>query len=258
MKRYIRLGNITFSKEFINRMKEFGFLITRRNKFVKPNVIMLNHGNSENISLGNKADNFILLNHPRSIEFCANKLKTYNALEKYSPRTFLSKDDVDTFPIIAKKITGYHGYGAKVINTPEELKDFDGRGYMYQELLDIKYEYRFNVLDGSVYQVSRRAKREGEVTDNGGYSFSYKSLGKEAKISDKFWIWVFDVIGEIKSQVGNDLAHYALDVIKSQDGKYYVCEMNSACGLGDYTLTKLLKAIDKKYRNGDLEKYRVR
>lgn len=258
MKKYIRLGNITFSKEFIERMKEFDLLVTRRDKFVKPNVIMLNHGNSNNIAFGSKVNNFVLLNHPRSIRFCANKLDTYNALTEYSPQTYLSKEDVDTFPIIAKRITGYHGYGATVINTPEELQEFNGRGYLYQKLLNIKYEYRFNVLDGEVYQVSRRAKRNGEMTDKGGYSFSYKSLGKEAKISDKFWIWVCDVIGKIESEIGNDLAHYALDVIKTEDGKYYVCELNSACGLGDYTLTKLLKAIDKKYNNGDLEKYRVR
>ena len=53
------------------------------------------------------------------------------------------------------------------------------------------------------------------------------------------------------------MCHYTIDVMKGVDNNYYLTEMNSACGLGQYTTSKLIDILTSKYYNGELEKYRV-
>ena len=42
------------------------------------------------------------------------------------------------------------------------------------------------------------------------------------------------------------------------DNKYYLSELNSGYGIGQFTLEKLLSTIREKYSKGELEKYRVK
>jgi len=259
LKLYLKQSNITFSRNFINVMRSYGFILTRKNRFLR-NGILLNHGSSEQIEFGRKVNRFYILNNPSYIHYCSNKMDNYKILSSYYPKTTTSIEYINHLPIIAKPINGHHGYGIKILYTPSEVREFDRlhpSGYIYQNLVKIRHEYRFNIFDRHIYQISRR-ECSSERTPEGGYVFYYTSLGRDAGISDKFYDFVYNVISDFHNAIGNNLCHYSIDVMKGIDNKYYLTEMNSACGLGNYTVDKLLKEINASLSNDRLEKYRVR
>ena len=260
---YLRQGDITFSKRFIETLRDIDITPTRRNKFMRSGII-INHGNSTPIEVGKKVKKLYILNQPSAIKFCANKITNYEALDAFYPPTYDIHDIHDKtdsiFPLLAKPIKGHHGYGIIKLNSYSEFDKLENRSsYIYQELIDIKHEFRFNILDRNIYQISRKNKLE-DITENGGMMFEYTSLGglDTKAVSQKMFDYVYNVIGKFHEVVGTNLAHYVIDIMKSIDGKYYLTELNSACGLGPYTVGKLDEAISEKYLNTRLEKYRVR
>lgn len=256
---YLRQGNITFSRDFLNILRRYGFIITRRNRFLR-NGLVINHGNHNPISLGRRVNRFYVCNNPDYIHYCSNKLHNYNILSSFYPKTWTNIENISQLPIVAKPLNGHHGYGIAILHTPKEIREFHSRhpiGYIYQEKIDIRHEYRFNIFNREIYQISHRERRE-ERTSGGGYQFYYRSLGNSADISDKFYDYVYCVIDAFHSKVGDNIGHYTIDVMKGMDNKYYLTEMNSACGLGDFTTSKLVDAINKCINTGDIEKYRVR
>ena len=256
---YVRQANIVFSKDFVDRVKEHSVIITRRNHFNR-NGVIINHGNGKPITIGKKAKDIYIINKPEAISKCSNKNVNCKILKDYYPKLYDSIDSIDNYPVIVKPINGHHGYGIEVFDNEEDISNFfDTHSigkYIIQQYIDIKHEYRFNIIDKEVYQTSHKMRQEGE-TDGGGFIFTYRSLGKDAKISQKFWDYVDNIINDFHEEVGSDLGHYCIDVMKGFDKKYYLTEINSACGLGDFTLGKLIEELDIKYSNGDLDKYKV-
>jgi glutathione synthase/RimK-type ligase-like ATP-grasp enzyme len=184
---------------------------------------------------------------------------TYQILKDYCPPIFSNIEKINTLPIIAKPVNGHHGYGIVTLSTPSQIREFNRlhpHGYLYQKKITINHEYRFNILDGDIYQISRREKLP-TLTPDGGFMFSYQSLGEDAGLSDKFYEFVNNVIHEVHNHLGDNLCHYTIDVMKGMDKKYYLTELNSACGIGDFTATKLYDLIRYKLLHGQLEKYRV-
>ncbi len=254
---YLKQGNITFSQHFVDLLRSEGVFLTRRNKLFRSGIV-INHGNSEPIEIGRKVRQFYIINQPEYIQYCSNKLKNYNTLKDFYPETYTHKRDVTEYPVMAKPLSGHHGYGITKINNRRELREFrPDKTYIYQRFIPIKHEFRFNILDREVYQVSHKERIEGE-TEGGGFVFSYRSLGSNAKISDKFWNYIDRIISKFHNTVGYNLGHYAIDVMKGTDNEYYLSEINSACGIGEFTLDKLLDLLENKYYDNDLEEYRVR
>jgi len=258
LNRFIRQGNITFSRSFLETVRSHGFRSTRRNHFIGSSLV-INHGNHNPMTINDRALRFYVLNNPNYIHTCSNKLSNYRILSKYYPKTY-NKGEKINFPVILKPVNGHHGYGIKYSEYNRDLNRIlrgNDNHYIIQDKIDIKYEYRFNVLDKHIYQVSRK-ERLPSRTSGGGYEFAWNSLGNNAGISDKFWNFVYNIIEDYHKEVGNNMAHYCIDVIKGMDNNYYLTEMNSACGLGDYTMDKLVECLDRKLDSGELEKYRVR
>jgi hypothetical protein len=260
MKVYLRQPKITFSKDFVNTIKKHGIVLTRGNKFIR-NGVMINHGNPKDIKIGRKVNTFYLINKPNYIKYCSNKAKNIDILKKYYPKTFNNVEDIKDkdFPIIAKPLNGHHGYGIEIFDDITSLSSFVHsikEPYILQRYIPIKHEYRFNVFDKTIYQVSHKQKLDAR-TDKGGLLFSYRSLGSNAGISDKFWNFIDNVIKDFHDVIDINLGDYCIDVIKGQDKEYYLSEINSAYGIGNYTLEKLITIIDNKIRKGELEKYRV-
>jgi hypothetical protein len=121
----------------------------------------------------------------------------------------------------------------------------------------VKHEYRFNIFDNEIYQISYREKTPS-ITPNGGYIFNYRSLGNNAEISDKFYEFIDQIIHQFYSKVGNNVCTYTIDIMKDKRNNYYLTEINSACGIGEYTANKLKEKITESYTEGRLNKYRVR
>ena len=258
MRIYLRQGNITFSRHFVDTMKDSGIILTRKDKFLR-NGIIINHGNTKPISIGKKVKKLYLLNKPSAIHYCSNKIDNYDILNEFYPHSCRASVDVDSFPVLAKPINGHHGYGIERFNNLKDLSMFlkkTNKQYIIQKYIPIKHEFRFNVLDRDVFQISHR-QRLDEETDEGGYVFSYRSLGNDAKISGKFRNYVLDVIKKFHEVVGYSVADYCVDVMKGTDNEYYLSEINSAYGIGQYTIEKLVDSINYKYDEGKLEQYRV-
>lgn len=256
---YIRQADIVFSKDFVDRVRGYDVVMTRRNHFNR-NGVIINHGNRKSITVGKKANNLYIINKPEAIQNCSNKLVNCKMLKDYYPKLYSSVNDIDNYPVIVKPINGHHGYGIEVFDNEEDISSFfDNHSiskYIIQQFIDIKHEYRFNIIDRNVYQVSHKMRQEGE-TEGGGFIFSYRSLGKDAKISKEFWKYVYNIIDIFHGHIDDDLGHYCIDIIKGMDKKYYLTELNSACGLGEFTLGKLIEELEEKYANGDLDKYKV-
>lgn len=255
----LRQGNIIWSKEFVDTLRSREVILSKKDKFFK-NAILINHGNSNPITLGKKVSKFYIINKPEAIKFCVNKMRNYKILDIFYPDTYESIYDVDKFPVFIKPIGGHHGYGAEKVETRDKLKRIlnnSNTKYIIQDYVPIKHEFRFNVFDRDIFNVSHKIKQDYK-TEKGGLVFGFRSLGQGAKISDKFKRFVKSVIDTFHRTVGYDLGTYCVDVMKGEDGKYYLSELNSAYGIGQFTLEKMLDTIDHKYKCNELERYRVK
>jgi len=264
MEIYLRKGDIVFSKGFLDVIKESGIIPTRKNFFRKDSLV-INHGNSNLIKLGKNVKKFYIINKPELIKFCVNKYKNFELLKEFYPETNLSPIKVKKYPVMVKPLNGHHGYGIKKIDNYILLSKYlkqNTNTHLIQEFIPIKHEFRFNVFDREVFQVSHKERiMDGDVpaqTNKGGMVFSYRSLGDNARISDKFWDYINSVISSFHLKIGNDIGNYCIDVMKSTDNKYYLSEINSAYGIGQFTITKLNNLLLSKLKRGDLEKYRIR
>ena len=249
---FLRLANIIFSKPFIIETNAANLITTRRNTFKRP-CIILNHGNAQPITT---TPDTILLNHPDAVKYCINKNITRELIpgympDHYNPDTLTPKH----FPVIIKPTTGHHSKGFKVIHTPQELSDTPGIDrYIIQAHIETKGEYRFNIFDNTIYQISRKEiiTRTADRT-----TFNYISLGADAKLSPKFYDFIHSAMHDITNELENTLPHYAIDILKATTGRYYICELNSAPGLTGLTLPKLTSTITRKLYAGQLDKYKI-
>lgn len=254
--KYIRFGNITFAKSFIDQARESGYICTRRNNFKKP-VIILNHGSPDFLKTH---QNTILLNHPTAIKYCMDKSLTSSIISDfmpihYTPESRTLNQEGINYPIIMKPTTGYHGNGIKIINGIDELNGLDLSRYVIQEYVKTKREYRFNILDSTIYQISRKEIVSQTPTR---IKFDYISLGTGAKLSGKFFNYTQAVISQINNELNNTLSHYAIDILKAKSGRYFVAELNSAPGLYGLTFEKFKTCLDKKLEAGNLDKYKFK
>ena len=249
-----------FSRQFIRSLKSKRIIISRRDLFGR-SAICINHGNHNPLSVKKQVIEFILINQPDHIRYCSNKRRNIEILEEFYPETYNSIDEVNKYPVIVKPLHGRHGIGVKKMDTKRDLQEFAStnsiRNFLIQEYIPLKNEYRFNVLDGEIYQISKKELLEGY--NDKGFDFEWKSLGKEAKIHPKHFTFVNDVIDKFHKTVGNRLGSYCVDVMKSANKRgYFLAELNSGYGIGSFTIEKLVEILNRKYRNGDLSKYRVK
>jgi len=255
-----RLGNITFSKNFIDLLKSKNVRISRANRYIR-DAVVLNHGNSNSFTLSSRVKRFYLINKPSSIKYCSNKWLNYEILHDFYPRTQLSTDkDIRlNFPILAKPLNGHHGYGIVIINDSKMLESIANSKtvYILQDYINIKHEFRFNVFNRQVFQVSHKERTE-DKTGKGGFIFNYRSLGEHAKLKKRFWEFVHNVIHTFHLTIPvEDLGSYCIDVMKDFNGNYYLSEMNSAYGIGEYTFNKLLGRIYNTWEEDRLARFRV-
>jgi glutathione synthase/RimK-type ligase-like ATP-grasp enzyme len=255
-----RLADIRFSRDFIDNLSDYGVIISRRN-FFNRNGIIVNHGNHTPLRIGKKPSEVYVINEPSAIRYCSNKLESCKILPRYYPDYYNSYRDVKDFPVIVKPLHGHHGIGIRVLNSRHELIRFfqnhSQDNYVIQDLIPIQKEYRFNIFDREVYQVSEKIKLDEEFRRN-GIEFSFRSLGDNPQISPKFYSFIDGIIKDFHKFIGYRLGSYCLDVLKSTDNDYYLCEINSAYGIGQFTSEHLLDRIKDKYANGKLKYYRVR
>jgi len=183
-----------------------------------------------------------IINDPNIIRIATNKLKSFNALKGHVsiPEFTESLEEAkkwlaEGLTIVERhKLTGHSGEGVRVVEPRQELQ----QAPLYVKYIPKKHEYRIHVFRDKAFFVQRKA-RKNDVPDlrvdwkvrnlKGGFIYANQDVdvAEEAKQQ---------AIISIKA-LGLDFG--AVDIIYNElHNKYYVLEVNTACGLAGLTLQK--------------------
>lgn len=182
----------------------------------------------------------LMLNEPEAVARAVNKLETFKALQGTVPIPEWTEDATEAAKWLAKHsvvartvLTGHSGKGIHIIEEGELPK-----AKLYVKYIPKKDEYRLHVFMGEVFFVQRKARNKA-VNDEkvnwkvrnhrNGFIYAHKDVdvSDEAKQAA---IMAVDALG---------LDFGAVDMIYNEkQNKYFVLEVNTACGLHGETLSK--------------------
>lgn len=173
------------------------------------------------------------------------KLATFRALTEAGVRTpdFTTDNPRDVvafgYPVVCRtKLRGHSGDGIVIANNADELVEAP----LYTKYVKKKDEYRVHVLKDKAFFIQRKARKLDNDKPNwlvrnlaGGFVF-VECPGDEVPA---------DVINQAVATVAALAIDFGgVDVIwNDKEGKAYVLEVNTACGLEDRTADKYQKAI---------------
>lgn len=171
------------------------------------------------------------------------KLATFDKLQAAGvriPPHWTAKGGGDgVFPVVCRtKLRGHSGDGIVIANNADELVEAP----LYTKYVKKKDEYRVHVLKDKAFFIQRKARKLDNDKPNwlvrnlaGGFVF-VECPGDEVPA---------DVINQAVATVAALAIDFGgVDVIwNDKEGKAYVLEVNTACGLEDRTADKYQKAI---------------
>jgi glutathione synthase/RimK-type ligase-like ATP-grasp enzyme len=115
---------------------------------------------------------------------------------------------------------------------------------LYTRYIKKKEEYRIHVFQGDAFFVQRKARKK-EVPDDqvnwkvrnlaGGFIFANQNV----EVDDVARNEACNAVAALALDFG------AVDIIRGTDGKYYVLEVNTACGLEGTTLEKYVEKFQQ-------------
>lgn len=187
-----------------------------------------------------------LFNPPGCVTKAVNKLSTFKYLEGHVPIPEWTEEREEAVewlaegPVVARTVL--NGFGGKGLVIVEKLDDFIDAP-LYTKYIHKKQEYRLHVFRDRVFFVQRKARNK-EIPDDkvnwkvrnhgNGFIFANKDVDvcEEAK---RHAIMAVDKLG---------LDFGAVDLIwNAKEDKYYVIEVNTACGLEGTTLDKYVEVF---------------
>jgi len=190
---------------------------------------------------GKQKDLIQKLNSPKVINFesfkkwpTLDKILQYKEFKKAKipvVETSTTYKDLD-FPFIAKVSDSSQGRGVKKINNKKELDEFiknnSGNNILYQPFLHAGQDLRVIVLDGKVLGAMKRTAQKGEYLTN---------FSRGGKVD------CYDIFNDLSAlNIAKKVAkHFKLDycgvdLMKSDDGKWKVLEVNRACQFKGFEL----------------------
>jgi glutathione synthase/RimK-type ligase-like ATP-grasp enzyme len=157
----------------------------------------------------------------------------------------------ENYPVLIRTtLSGAGGKGIILIRNEAEFNNNFRQGYCWTPFIKTKKEFRFHVFDGTIYRIFEKVK-EGEEEElpirnnDRGYTFVRKNVE------------VFPKSQELVSRLNglfnlpNNCLFYGLDVGVTLDGKLFIFEANSACGLNENTANDLAdKILERLNRDG--------
>lgn len=188
-----------------------------------------------------------ILNSPTGISWAVNKLRAFNCLQGHVsiPEFTESLEEAkkwlaEGLTVVERhKLTGHSGEGVFVVEPGQELQ----QAPLYVKYIPKKHEYRIHVFRDKAFFVQRKARKNDVPDDDvnwkvrnlkGGFIYANQDVdvAEEAKQQ---------AIISIKT-LGLDFG--AVDVIYNElHNKYYVLEVNTACGLAGTTLDKYVEVF---------------
>ena len=242
----VRLQQRRPSKSAYALSKALGIKRLKRtnSKFTpKPGDVIVNWG------LVDVLPHVTYLNPPAAVELAADKLATFKCLTSHgiptpNHQTFRPTDS--SLWLARTTLHGHSGDGI-VIATGPELPSAP----LYTQYIPKVAEYRAIVVNGQVVDFKQKLKRRphsdenptGHIGDHhphiwshsGGYIFAREGIERPAGI-DTLAINTMQALG---------LSYGALDIIKSEDGRLYILEVNTAFGLDGSTISLVSTAIQR-------------
>lgn len=188
-----------------------------------------------------------ILNKPESIAKAVNKLQAFNALKGHSSIPEYTESAVEASKWLAEgitvverhKLTGHSGEGVRIV----EPGDAPQPAPLYVKYINKKEEYRLHVFRDKVFFIQRKARNKDIPDDqvnwkvrNHGNGFIFAHQGVDVPEEAKK-----EAITAIQA-LGLDFG--AVDLIWNQkNNKYYVLEVNTACGMEGTTLDKYVEVF---------------
>ena len=189
-----------------------------------------------------------VLNHPDNVVKASNKLSSFDAFTDANvacPAYTTSHDEAcnllknGSTIVVREKLNGHSGEGITII-TPEAYLSGDvvvPKAPLYTNYIKKVNEYRAHVFGGNVFFVQRKARKK-DVPDEevnwqvrnhaNGFIFAHEGVDIPDDVKEL-------AVGAVAA-LGLDFG--AVDLIQTKMGKWYVLEVNTACGLAGTTLKK--------------------
>lgn len=186
------------------------------------------------------------LNHPVAVADAANKLQSFKTWDKGVSTPDWTESAVEASRWLAEGFTvmcrtvlnGHSGEGIVLATNREELV----AAPLYTKYIKKREEYRLHVFRGAIIFQQRKA-RKLDVKDEdvnwkvrnlaGGFIFA----NKDVIVPEAAHKEAINAVGLLGLDFG------AVDIILGNDGKFYVLEVNTACGLEGSTLDAYVKAF---------------
>ena len=188
-----------------------------------------------------------ILNVPANVAKAVNKLHSFNALKGHVSIPEFTEIVPEAAKWLAEgvtvverhKLTGHSGEGVRIVEPGDELQGAP----LYVKYIAKKEEYRLHVFRDKVFFIQRKARNK-DVPDvnvnwqvrNHGNGFIFAHIDVDVPEEAKK-----EAITAIKA-LGLDFG--AVDLIWNQkQNKYYVLEVNTACGMEGTTLNKYVEVF---------------
>lgn len=183
----------------------------------------------------------IIINRPQFIRKSINKLTTFELLHYYidMPSMTLSKKVallwIQEGVVIRNKIDGSQSEGVTITGDVKVLEETEA--IFYTQYIHHVKEIRINCYKDKVVSVY-------DKIDEGNGTFDFKYIkNAEKEIPDEIQKWLDIIYGRIGLEI------YGLDVLITEEGKYYLLEVNSAPILFPITCSRIANLIKKDYFN---------
>lgn len=183
----------------------------------------------------------VLFNNFDAVKKASNKLETFKALDgrvcipewTESPVEavkWLVEGDV----VVREKLNGHSGEGITILPQGDYL---DGilLAPLYTKYIKKKDEYRIHVFQGDAFFVQRKARKKDVPDDQVNWQVRNHANGfifanQDVEVSDDARREACNAVACLGLDFG------AVDIILGTDRKWYVLEVNTACGLEGKTL----------------------
>lgn len=203
-----------------------------------------------------------VINNPVAVAKASNKLETFKALygkvpiPEWTDNANIANDLWlgDGHVVVARtKLNGHSGEGIEIYD-PKELKlsddgvNFEGFNFhapLYTKYIPKKHEYRIHVFHDDAFFVQRKARKKELPNEEvnwkvrnhaNGFIYAHQDVEVSAKAKE---IAVLAV-----KTLGLDFG--AVDMIYNEkQDKYYVLEVNTACGLEGETLNRYVEKFQQ-------------
>lgn len=211
----------------------------------RENDLIINWGNSRYPTWWSEEAAYNCLNSPARVYNAVNKIRTFKLLSHFGASTpewteqrQTAKDWITNGDLVFCRtlLSSRGGNGIVIARTIAELRDAP----LYTKYVNNDKEYRIHVFQGKVIMAIQKLVRRNSPEE-------YRGLirNNDNTVFKQVEVYPTVVVEQAINAVNAlSLDFGAVDIgVNSSEGKAYIFEINTACGLGENTMRAYVKAI---------------